>query len=142
LGAVLELLANDVVAELDAFVADKNRRTGDQLTNFVLTLAAEGAVQQLAVVVPSASVLGHRYSACRSAGTSPTCLWFLYITALPPNPRAGMAEAVVSTGFVENCESLRTDMRPDAATPELSSRRPGRRHDSLVERLIYKPVGD
>src|SRR6185295_1789671 len=31
LGAVFELLANDVVTELDAFVADKNRRTGDQL---------------------------------------------------------------------------------------------------------------
>jgi hypothetical protein len=29
----------------------------------VLTLAAEGAVQQLAVVVPSASVLSHRRSA-------------------------------------------------------------------------------
>src|SRR5205085_10282866 len=74
LGAILELLTDDVVAELDALVADKNRRTGDQLAHFVLTLAAEGAVQQLAVVVPSASVLGHRYSASRRAGTSTTCL--------------------------------------------------------------------
>ena len=65
LGAVFELFTNDVVAELDAFVADKNRRTGNQLANFVLTLAAEGAVQQLAVVMPSASVLGHRRSVWR-----------------------------------------------------------------------------
>ena len=29
LGALLELLADDVVAQLDAFVADENRRPGD-----------------------------------------------------------------------------------------------------------------
>ena len=51
LGAILELLADDVVAELDALVADEHRRAGDQLADFVLALAAEGAVQQLAVVV-------------------------------------------------------------------------------------------
>jgi hypothetical protein len=133
LGAVFELLTDDVIAELDALVANENRRTGDQLANFMLTLAAERAVQQLAVVVPSASVLGHRCSACRSAGTSPDCNGFLYITALRRNPRARRAEAVVSTGFVENCESLRTGMRPCAAMPELSGRRPGRRRYPLVE---------
>ena len=49
LGAVLALglLADDVVAELDALVADEHRRAGDQLAHFVLALAAERAVQQL-----------------------------------------------------------------------------------------------
>jgi hypothetical protein len=41
LGAVLELLADDVVAELDTFIADKDRRAGDQLADLVLALPAE-----------------------------------------------------------------------------------------------------
>src|SRR5580658_10439606 len=60
LGAILELLADDVVAQLDAFVADEYRRAGDQFADFVLTLAAERAIQQLAVVVAAAGVLTHR----------------------------------------------------------------------------------
>jgi hypothetical protein len=51
---LLELLADDVVTELDALVADENRRTGNQLTNFMLALAAEGTVEKLAVVVLAA----------------------------------------------------------------------------------------
>ena len=41
----LGLFANDVVAKLDAFVADKDRGARDQLAHFVLRLAAEAAVQ-------------------------------------------------------------------------------------------------
>ena len=41
------LLADDVVAQLDALVADEHRRAGDQLPHLVLALAAEGAVEQL-----------------------------------------------------------------------------------------------
>src|SRR6266404_682752 len=41
------LLADDVVAELDALVADEHRRTGDKLPHLVLALAAEGAVKKL-----------------------------------------------------------------------------------------------
>src|SRR5205085_2714506 len=37
----LVLLADDVHAELDAFIADENRRAGNQLADLVLTLAAE-----------------------------------------------------------------------------------------------------
>jgi hypothetical protein len=48
---LLHLLADDVVAELDALVADEHGRAGDQLAHLVLALAAERAVQQLAVVV-------------------------------------------------------------------------------------------
>jgi hypothetical protein len=59
LGAVLELLADDVVAELDAFVADEDGGAGDQLADFVLALSAKGALEKLAVVVPPAGVLAH-----------------------------------------------------------------------------------
>src|SRR6266700_769569 len=41
------LLADDVVAKLDAFVADEHRRPGDELPHFMLALAAEGAVEKL-----------------------------------------------------------------------------------------------
>ena len=55
----LEPLADDVVAELDALVADEHRRAGDQLAHLVLALAAEGAIQQLAVVVLAPRVVDH-----------------------------------------------------------------------------------
>src|SRR3974390_990852 len=41
----LVLLADDVHAEFDALVADKNGRSGDELTHFVLALAAKRAVE-------------------------------------------------------------------------------------------------
>ena len=40
-------VADDVVAQLDALVADEHRRAGDQLLHLVLALAAERAVEQL-----------------------------------------------------------------------------------------------
>jgi hypothetical protein len=60
LSAVLELLADDVVAQLDAFVADEHRGAGDQLADFVLALPAERAIQELAVVVTVAGIFSHR----------------------------------------------------------------------------------
>jgi hypothetical protein len=45
-GLLLYLFADDVVAELNAFVANENRRPCDELANFVLALAAEGAVKK------------------------------------------------------------------------------------------------
>src|SRR4051812_9903165 len=41
------LFPDDVVAELDALVADEDRGAGDQLPDFVLALAAERAVEKL-----------------------------------------------------------------------------------------------
>ena len=38
--------ADDVVAQRNALVADEHRRAGDELLDFVLALAAEGAVEQ------------------------------------------------------------------------------------------------
>src|SRR5215467_6468754 len=43
----LVLLANDVHAQLDAFVADENGRAGDELAHLVLALAAERAVERI-----------------------------------------------------------------------------------------------
>jgi hypothetical protein len=42
----LGFLANDVVAKLDTFVADKNRWPGDQLAHLMLRLSAERAVKR------------------------------------------------------------------------------------------------
>ncbi len=56
---LLELLADDVVAEFDALVADENRGAGDELAHLVLALAAEGAIEQLAVVVLAPRVVDH-----------------------------------------------------------------------------------
>src|SRR3546814_7426358 len=41
----LDLFADDVVAQLDAFVADEHGRPGNQLADFMLRLAAEGAIE-------------------------------------------------------------------------------------------------
>ena len=40
---VVTFFSDDIVAEIDAFITDVNGWTGDQLTNLVLTLPAEGA---------------------------------------------------------------------------------------------------
>ena len=52
------LVAHDVVAQIDALVADKDRRTGDQFLDFVLALAAERAVEQFVAAVFLLSHLG------------------------------------------------------------------------------------
>ncbi len=51
------LFADDIHAQLDAFIADENRRPGDQLADLVLALSAEGAVQ--GVLRVAADGLGH-----------------------------------------------------------------------------------
>jgi hypothetical protein len=49
--ALLYLFANDVIAKVNAFVANENRRSGNQFADFVLALATERAIQQLAAIV-------------------------------------------------------------------------------------------
>jgi hypothetical protein len=44
---VLVLFTNDVHAQLDAFVANEHGRPGNQLSDLVLALAAEGAVKRV-----------------------------------------------------------------------------------------------
>ena len=56
---LLELLTNDVVAQLHALVADEHGRSRNELANLVLALAAERAVQQLAVFLLAPGVVSH-----------------------------------------------------------------------------------
>src|SRR4030095_6667525 len=60
--AFLNFFANDVVTKLDAFVNDENGGTGDELSYFVLALATERAVEQLACVVLARLVVSHSYT--------------------------------------------------------------------------------
>src|SRR5439155_23046119 len=55
LGGLRQLLLDDLVAEIDALVADVHTGTGDQLLDLLLRLAAEGALQQVSLI----SELGH-----------------------------------------------------------------------------------
>jgi hypothetical protein len=59
LSALFQLFPDYVVAQLDAFVADENAGTGDELPNLVLALSTEGAVQQLAVIMFAARIFAH-----------------------------------------------------------------------------------
>src|SRR4029453_730184 len=59
------LLADDVHAQLDAFIADENRRASDQLANLMLALAAEGAVQRTLGGVAASLCHYHISNSCR-----------------------------------------------------------------------------
>ena len=48
----LALLADDVHAELDAFIADEHGRAGNELPHLMLALAAEAAIEGIAGVAP------------------------------------------------------------------------------------------
>src|SRR5208282_6296419 len=58
----LALLADDVHAQFDAFIADEHGWAGDELADFVLALAAERAIESIFGV---AFGLGHRFSPSR-----------------------------------------------------------------------------
>ena len=64
----LVLFADDVHAQLDAFIADEHGRAGDQLADLVLALAAERAVE--GVLGIAAAGLGHMGSV-----TAPSDVW-------------------------------------------------------------------
>src|SRR5690606_25154731 len=68
-GGILELFADDVVAQLDALVADEDRRPRDQLADFVLALAAKRTIEELAVLVLAAGIIAH----CGVASVSRKC---------------------------------------------------------------------
>src|SRR5438093_6247195 len=61
------LVTDDVVAKLDALVADEHRRAGDELLHLVLALAAKGAVQDF--LAGGAFFVGHGASAWRGYGS-------------------------------------------------------------------------
>ena len=57
-GVFLHFLADDVITQIHAFVADKDRGPRNQLADLMLAFATKRAVQQLAVVA-LASGVGH-----------------------------------------------------------------------------------
>ena len=65
-GAFVQFLANDVVAELDAFVADEHGRTRNKLAYLMLALAAERTIQQFAAVALAAGTFTHSVYPFRS----------------------------------------------------------------------------
>src|SRR6185437_8702587 len=61
------LLANDVHAKFDAFIADEHGRAGDELADFVLALSAERAVERVLGIAAADfahSILRHTRSSC------------------------------------------------------------------------------
>src|SRR5271167_601766 len=58
----LALLADDIHAQFDAFIADEHSRPGDKLATFMLALPAERAIERIFGV---AFGLGHRFSPFR-----------------------------------------------------------------------------
>jgi hypothetical protein len=59
LARVLELFANDVIAKLNALVADKDGGSRNQLANFVLAFAAKRTIEEFAVLVLTAGFITH-----------------------------------------------------------------------------------
>src|ERR1700680_2935072 len=59
LSALLQLFPDYVGAQLDAFVAHENARSGDELANLVLALSTKRAVQQLSVIMFAARIFAH-----------------------------------------------------------------------------------
>jgi hypothetical protein len=51
LATFVNFFTNDVIAQIDALVTDKNRGAGDQLPDLVLALAAKRAIEQLFVLI-------------------------------------------------------------------------------------------
>ena len=59
LARVLELFANDVITELDAFITNEYGRARNQLADFVLALAAKRTIEEFAVLVLTAGIITH-----------------------------------------------------------------------------------
>jgi hypothetical protein len=56
---ILQFLANDVIAKLDTFVADEDRRACNQLADLMLRLAAKRTIKEFAVLVLAAGIVTH-----------------------------------------------------------------------------------
>ena len=69
----LVLLADDVHAQLDAFVADEHGRAGDELAHLVLALAAERAIERVLGIAAADfahSILRHTRPTRRASATA------------------------------------------------------------------------
>src|SRR6185437_10235342 len=87
----LVLLMDDVLAQLDALVADEDGRPGNELAHLVLALAAEGAVERVLRI--AAADLAHFRSMTRCEswhsllrGTNQGCIRFFYLRGRATQP--------------------------------------------------------
>src|SRR6266508_1495575 len=102
LGGLRQLLFDDLVAEVDALVADVDTGAGDQLLDLLLRLAAEGAFQQVAAVPE----LGHLVESSRAALPAATVVdwwsvparWDRPPPAIPGLPRVGERDQLLGRG--------------------------------------------
>src|SRR5581483_10706917 len=94
LRAVGELLFDDVVAQVDALVADVHARPGDQLLDLLLRLAAEGALDEVAPLIE----LRHDSPRCYAAPArvSAGAAEPLTISSMMPYSRASSAPMMKS----------------------------------------------
>src|SRR5579871_3324472 len=67
------LLADDVHAQLDALVADEDRRPGDELAHLMLALAAERAIKRVLRI--AAADLAHSFAPVDSAWRTGLLTW-------------------------------------------------------------------
>jgi len=58
-GFLLDFFTNYVIAQLDTFVTDKNRRPCDQLAYFMLTFSTKGAIEKFFVITLIVFVVTH-----------------------------------------------------------------------------------
>src|ERR1700757_1069672 len=95
----LVLLADDVHAEFDAFVADEHRRAGDELAHLLLGLAAERAIEGIFRI----GGLAHAYSCPGLAGSQGETLPSDSRTGqgLRPVPSPGCHDRVVVAGNLQ-----------------------------------------
>src|SRR5690242_125137 len=92
-----ELLVDDLVTEIDAFVADVDAGTGDQLLDLSLALAAEAAEELLV----SIACPGHVSSRC----TSVSPRWLLLDSATPTQ-RCSMTVSMMPYS-VASCDDMK-----------------------------------
>src|SRR5487761_101970 len=90
LSLLLHFLADNVVAEFNAFIANIHRRAGNQLAHLMLALAAERAVQQLAAVLAFTACFVHHLLVTSEKAGNPVrveTLWGFFGAASIARPR-------------------------------------------------------
>ena len=108
----LVLLADDVHAQFDAFVADEHGRPGDQLADLVLALAAERAVERVLRV--AAAGFAHRHSVI-SPGAAPASPVFSSAVRRPGR-RTSPAPGPEPDGTAPSCPRTASIWAPGRST--------------------------
>ena len=110
----LGLFTDDVVAQLDAFVADEHRRPGDELPHLVLGLAAKAAIQCRFAI--GSGQLGHILSSPRNrlrrmAGCKLQRGRVNIVAVATPYPRGGPCFRHEDPAMVRPCNANRLSKR-------------------------------